>query len=100
VRSTDNEGQPISGLKPYREHNLVITLYQAEMENLEWIAESLMLEESAVARSASRFAGGGVSHHPLLWMHVLINCTRTSTSRFVVRSCTQAAMLSTSGGIR
>jgi hypothetical protein len=60
VHSTDNKGNPISGLEPYLEHNLVLNLYKVEMDNLNRIAEVMVTDEAAVARGAARFGAGGV----------------------------------------
>jgi hypothetical protein len=57
VWSEDNEGNRISGLKPFIEHSLVLELYDEEVENLDEVAEELVTNEGA---SAAKFAAGRV----------------------------------------
>lgn len=57
VRSVDNVGNPISGLEPFHEHVLVVTLYKHETENLEVLAQDLVEDD---AHKIAKFAGGHV----------------------------------------
>ena len=57
VWSEDSEGNRISGLKPFIEHSLVLSLYSEEVENLDEVAEELVTNEGA---SAAKFAAGRV----------------------------------------
>ncbi|KAG2336736.1 P-loop containing nucleoside triphosphate hydrolase protein [Suillus weaverae] len=55
IWSVDNHGVRISGLAPFKEHNLLVKLYSHEVENLELIAKDLV-EEGGVR--AAKFASG------------------------------------------
>ncbi|KAH7917293.1 hypothetical protein BV22DRAFT_1026655 [Leucogyrophana mollusca] len=44
VMSTDNTGKPISGLEPFTEHNIILNLYQWELDNLDVEASELAEE--------------------------------------------------------
>ena len=42
LRSVDYSGQRISGLEPFEEHFIKVSIYPREMENLESVAKSLI----------------------------------------------------------
>jgi len=60
VFSVDDEGNRISGLPPFVEHPLVLSLYDHELGNLDRIAEELLSDTGGV-KQAARFASGKVS---------------------------------------
>ncbi|KAI6097725.1 P-loop containing nucleoside triphosphate hydrolase protein [Pisolithus croceorrhizus] len=53
LTSTDNEGKPISGLEPYREHILLLKLHDWERENLYAIAGELAESTSGIYATAT-----------------------------------------------
>ncbi|KAG2738555.1 hypothetical protein P692DRAFT_201730973 [Suillus brevipes Sb2] len=70
VRSVDNVGVRISGLAPFQEHSLLVTLYQHEVDNLEQIAHDLV--EKGGASKAAKFAGGSWKKDPSRKLDVLV----------------------------
>jgi hypothetical protein len=58
IHSVDSQGQRISGLEPYREHPLILQLYQHELDNLEEIANEIVRDDIA---GAAKFGSGKVS---------------------------------------
>ncbi|KAG2352807.1 P-loop containing nucleoside triphosphate hydrolase protein, partial [Suillus spraguei] len=56
VWSVDNVGVRISGLAAFKEHFILVQLYDHEVENLELIAQELI--EKGGASTAAKFAGG------------------------------------------
>ncbi|KAG2062895.1 hypothetical protein BDR04DRAFT_1039611, partial [Suillus decipiens] len=55
IWSVDNHGVRISGLAPFKEHNLLVKLYAHEIANLELIAKDLVEEGGT---RAAKFAAG------------------------------------------
>jgi hypothetical protein len=58
VNSVDFEGKQIIGLEPYREHNLVLQLYEFEMANLDRLAGEVAED---CGSGGAIFASGKVS---------------------------------------
>ncbi|KAG1836505.1 P-loop containing nucleoside triphosphate hydrolase protein [Suillus subalutaceus] len=62
IWSVDNQGVRISGLAPFKEHNLLVELYDHEVDNLELIAKELVEEGGT---RAAKFAAGSVPSRKL-----------------------------------
>ncbi|KAG2747793.1 hypothetical protein P692DRAFT_201716179 [Suillus brevipes Sb2] len=69
IWSVDNHGSRISGLGPFMEHNLLVTLYNHEVDNLELIAKDLVEEGGA---KAAKFAAGSWRKDPSRKLDVLV----------------------------
>jgi hypothetical protein len=97
IWSIDYQGARISGLAPFKEHNLLVKLYSHEVENLELIAKDLVEEGST---RAAKFASGSVPFLSISNQRAdKLNFYRIFTCAFAGHYCTQAATMDIYGPI-